>query len=386
MIVILFLLRVAAGVLNGYVNLYYYPGTDTAFFHREGLIEYHLLFNDPKEYFTNIFSYKEVNHGLFDITDSFWNNLRGNLVIKLLSVFNIFSFGNFFINVIFYNFLIFFGCIALYRVFINLFPTKKTWLIIGIFFLPSLIYFSSGLHKDGLIFLGLGLVCYNLFFILKEELTASKIVWLIVGLLIIFLIRNFVLLTILPALAAWIISEKSKRFIFQTFIIVYVFFILLFFNIGRIHPSLDLPQYVSERQLAFIEISKGSNSAIYVSPLFPHFRSFLNNSPQALNHSLMRPYLTEKFTVRYIPPAIEIFIYQILFFLFLLFRKPNINPDPFIYFCIFFSLTMMLMIGYTIPIIGAIARYRSIYFPFLIIPLLCYIDWQKVKRLTYIIK
>src|SRR5438045_6410631 len=125
----------------------------------------------------------------------------------------------------------------------------------------------------------------------------------------------------MPSITAWLIAEKNKKYIVHTYITVYLFFILLFFGLGRLHPSLDLPQYVSTRQIAFVEISKGSQSAINVNPLFNHFRSFLNNSPQALNHSLMRPYLTEKFTLLYLPPSIEIFIYELLFLIFLLFRS-----------------------------------------------------------------
>lgn len=382
-IVILFLIRIIVGIINGYINLYHYAGTDAAFFHQESITEYHLLFNDPKEYFTNIFKYHHQNSGLLDITDSFWNNLRSDLMIKLLSIFNIFSRGNFFINTIFYNFLIFFSSVSFYRIFIRLFPDKKTWLILVLFLLPSLIYFTAGIHKDGLIFLGLGIICYNLFSLIKKEFSTQKILWLVTGLIIIFLLRNFVLITLLPAITAWIIAEKNKKSILQTYIVVYLFFITLFFGLGILHSALDLPQYVSTRQIAFVQIAKASKSAININPLFPHFRSFLNNSPQALNHTLMRPYLTEKYTLLYIPAAIEIFIYQVLFFIFLLFRSNNKKPDAFIYFCIFFSLSMFLMIGYTIPIIGAIVRYRSIYFPFLIIPILCYTDWEKIKRFIH---
>lgn len=370
-------------MINGYINLYHYPGTDAASFHQEGLIEYHILFNDPGEYFTNIFKYHQQNSGLLDITDSFWNNLRSNLMIKLLSIFDIFSRGNFFTNTIFYNFLIFFGSVYFYRIFIRLFPDKKTLLLVVLFLLPSLIYFTAGLHKDGLIFLGLGITCYNLYCIIKDGFSVKRIIWFLIGLVIIFLLRNFVLITLLPAITAWIIAERNKKFILQTYVVVYLFFIGLFFSVGRLHPALDLPKYVSDRQIAFIQISKASQSAININPLFPHFRSFLNNSPQALNHTLMRPYLTEKFTVLYIPAAIEIFIYQVLFLIFLLFRSGNNKPDPYIYFGIFFSLSMFLMIGYTIPIIGAIARYRSIYFLFLLIPMVCYTDWGKVKTLLY---
>ena len=383
LIILLFLVRIIAGVVNGYINLYHYPDTDAAAFHLDGLIEYDLLIHHPKEFFTNIFTYHHQNAGLLDISDSFWNNLRSDLIIKLLAFFNIFSRGNFFINTLFYNFLIFFGSVSFYRIFIWLFPDKKIWLILILFALPSLIYFTSGIHKDGLVFLGLGIICYNLFFLVKKEFSTPKFLWLLLGIAIIFLFRNFVLLTLVPALTSWIIAEKNKKFKLQAFIICYLFFILLFFGAGYLHPLLDLPQYVSTRQIAFVQIAKGGQSTININPLFPGFRSFLNNAPQAFNHTLMRPYLAEKPELLYLPPEIEIFIYQALFFIFLLFRSDEKKVDAFIYFCIFFSLSMFLMIGYTIPILGAIVRYRSIYLPLLIIPILCYTDWEKVLRFVH---
>lgn len=376
-IIILFLVRIVAGLVNGYINLYHYAYTDASAFHNDGLIEYHLLLNNPKEFFTNIFTYHHQNSGLLDITDSFWNNLRSDLIIKLLAFFNIFSRGNFFINTIFFNFLIFFGSVSFYRIFIRLFPDKKILLTFILFALPSLIYFTSGIHKDGLVFLGLAIICYNLFFLVKKDFSTSKFLWLLAGLTTIFLFRNFVLVTLVPALASWIIAEKNKKFKLQVFIICYFIFIGLFFGMGLLHPALDLPQYVSSRQIAFVQIAKGGQSAININPLFPGFRSFFNNAPQALNHTLMRPYLTEKFELLYLPPEIEIFLFQLLFFIFLLFRAIDKKPDAFIYFCIFFSLSMFLMIGYTIPIMGAIVRYRSIYLPLLAIPIVCYTDWGK---------
>ena len=383
LIILLFLVRIIAGAVNGYINLYHYPDTDAAAFQQDGLIEYDLLLNHPKEFLTNIFICHHQNAGLLDITDSFWNNLRSDLIIKLLAFFNIFSRGNFFINTLFYNFLIFFGSVSFYRIFIRLFPDKKIWLILILFALPSLIYFTSGIHKDGLVFLGLGIICYNLFFLVKKDFSTPKFLWLLLGIAIIFLFRNFVLLTLVPGLTSWIIAEKTSRFKLQTFIVCYLFFIILFFGAGNLHPALDLPEYVSTRQIAFLQIAKGGQSAININPLFPSFRSFLNNAPQALNHTLMRPYLSEKSDLLYLPPEIEIFIFQALFFIFLLFRSANKKIDAFIYFCIFFSLSMFLMIGYTIPILGAIVRYRSIYLPLLIIPILCYTDWKKVLKFIH---
>lgn len=385
-IIILFLIRIVAGIINGYINLYYYPGSDVSVFHHDSILEYDLLMHDPKAYLSNIFQYNNSYTAFLDTTDSFWNNLRSDFIIKLLSIFNIFSRCNFFINTLFFNLLIFFGAVAFYRVFSTIYQNNKKLLIFAIFLLPSVIYFTSGIHRDGFIYLALGIISYHLFFLIKEKSSLlKKIIWVFIGFILIFFLRNFVLIALIPAVTAFLIVQKKQTQALFYFIVVYSVFILLFFLAAYVHPSFNLPNYVSERQIDYIEIAKQSGSAININPLFPTFRSFLNNAPQALNHSLMRPYITETHTWLSILSALEILLYELLFLLFLFFRRKNILRHPFIYFCIFFSVSMFLMIGYTIPIVGALVRYRSIYFPFLIVPLLFNIDWKGISK-TYIKK
>ncbi|MEO6637440.1 MAG: hypothetical protein ABIN25_04145, partial [Ginsengibacter sp.] len=248
------------------------------------------------------------------------------------------------------------------------------------------IYFTSGIHRDGFIYLSLSIIVYNVHYIMESKnFPFGKIIAIILFLCFTLLLRNFVFITLVPAIATWIVATYFRRYTLPIFMGLYVVMAILFFFSGMISPAFDLPADVASRQASFIEISKLGASTININPLYPNFRSFLINAPQALNHSLMRPYLTEKYTLLYVPVAVEIFIYEILLLLFLFFKKKE-SVGPFSYFCVFFSISMFLVIGYTIPIIGAIARYRSIYFPFLIIPLVCITDWSKINSKFQIIK
>jgi len=379
----LFVARVLAGVINGYIFLYYYPVSDITYFHQQGIEEFHLLFHNTGEYFTNIFHTNRSSYGAFlETSNSYWNDTRSNVIIKMLSIFDIFSGKNFFINSLFYNFLIFFGTAALYKVFIQIFPANKLALVICIFLLPSVIFFSSGIHRDGLIYLSISMVVYHLFFMMKNKWYPwKKIVISLFFLLIILLLRNFVFIIMVPALLAWIIASRKPKYAFTLFLAIYFFLGLLFFCTTVLPAAYNLPAHVASRQSAFIEIGKGGASSININPLYPNFKSFLMNMPQAINHSFMRPYLTEHDNFLYVLSAIEIFFYEIVFLLFIFFRKRNIIPDPLIYFSVFLTITMFIVIGYTVPIIGAIARYRSIYFPFILIPVICYTDWNNIKRL-----
>ena len=383
----LFLVRVIAGILSTYINFNYYPVTDASIFRDQGVEEYNLLFHNTAEYFTNIFRSNHNNSysGFMESSGSYWNDTRSNIIVKMLSIFNIFTGKNFYINTLLYNFLIFFGAVALYKVFIKVFPSYSYTLIACIFLLPSAVYYTSGIHRDGLIFLALSLLIYHLTLMLRnKQLSWKRVLLSLFFLLLILLLRNFVFIILVPAITAWIIAERNPRHAFPVFAGIYILVGILFFCSGFFSPNTDLPRYTCQRQLAFIELAKNGASAIDIKPLYPNFRSFLNNTPQALNHSLMRPYLTEHRNFFYIPAAVEILLYEVLFVLFIFFRRKNIQPPPLVYFSCFVGLTMFLVIGYTIPIIGAIVRYRSIYFTWVLIPVACYTDWGKLKKYFHI--
>ena len=383
LLITFFLLRILVLIINCYVNLYYLPVSDSVILNKMGIDEFHLLFQNPHEYLVNIFhtNSPDAYLRLLDDSHSFWNNLRTNLILKMLSIFNFFSFKSFLINTLFFNFLVFFGFVALYKIFIKIFPNAFYQLIACIFLLPSALYFSSEIHRDGLILLSLAMVVYHLFFILNEHHNSWKRILIVsLFLLLIFFLRNFVFIALIPALVAWILSKKFPKHSFICFVVVYVFATTLFFYSGLIYSRANLPAYVSARQQSFIEIGKAGNSTIEINPLHANFKSFIVNAPQALDHALLRPFLSFK-GIQYIPFALEICLMEILFLLFLFFRKKNISIDPLIYFGLFFSFTMMLMTGYTVPIIGAIVRYRSIYLIFLLIPIVCYTDWEKLRKM-----
>lgn len=383
----LILLKIAAGIAVGWSALHF-TGIDNDYWdaNKFGWTEYQLLMNDPKEYFSNIFRthYENGYTNVFDSYSSYWNDLRNNLVIKFVSILDIFTRGNYYVNSIFFSVIGFFGHIALYRVFLQLFQDKRWLVLMGCFLLPSMLFYSSGMHKDSIIFFAVGMVSYLIFDSLNRQLfTLKRVLAIISCLMLIFLIRNFILLAMLPALTALIISSLKKWSPFRTFIITYAITGILFFNLNSIIPSFNLPDTIARRQWDFKNQPWAGVGItdIYLNTLYPNFRSFVNNTPQALNHSMMRPYITETITKTLIPFALELLFYQALLILFLLFRRKTGTLHPFILFGIFFSLVVFLNIGYTIPNIGSIIRYRSLYLPFLITPLLCLINWEKIAQL-----
>lgn len=385
-LIIILLLKIMAGIFYGWIGLYYgglAQMQDTWGFHTSSIQEYHLLFNNPHEYFTNLFNdpYESGVYKFFDSTDSYWNDLKGNLIIKILSVFNIFSFGHYYVNVIFYCFITLFGTIAIYKVMTDVFPEKKNTVLLATFLVPSFLYWTSGIHKEGLIFTGISLVVYCIYFVLKEKRWGLKrIVGLIVGLLLLLSLRNFLLVIIIPAILAWILTNKRPKYGLAIFGTLYLLFGVLFFTAKYINHRLDFPQAVVNKQQEFIQL-KGGNSSIPIKELEPTAISFLKNTPQAINLSTIRPYPSDVRHILSLAAAIEIDGLLLMFALFLFFRTNGLKSKSLVYFCTFFSLSLLLAIGFSVNNLGAIVRYRSVIMPFLVIPMAAQIDWLRLGSL-----
>jgi hypothetical protein len=237
------------------------------------------------------------------------------------------------------------------------------------------------IHRDGLLFLAISMVVYHLHFFRKKGKALKKIAIVFLFLLLIFCLRNFVFLLLIPALVAWRLAEKFPKKTLLIFVTTYCLGMLLFFLSGFISAKIDFPAYVAKRQESFIEIGKQGTSTIKVDALQPSFRGFIKNAPQAFDLAFLRPYLSKINQLFFAPFALEILFTQILLVLLLIFHKKLIEIQPIIYFSLFFSISVVMIGGYVVPIIGAIVRYRSIYFVFMMIPVVCYIDWQAVVKI-----
>ncbi len=381
-LIALFLFKVAAGVAYGYVlssSNYYQAISDTWKFHQESLKETQLLYHQPWEYFTNLFHnpYEGGYVKFFSTTNSYWNDLKFNSFTKLLSVFNVFSFGHYYTNVIFYAFITFFGVAAFIKTMAALFKTNAYIIMACMAALPSFAFWCSGIHKDGLIFTGLALFIYLFHQAYASGIfTTKKVVVMVLALLLVLPLRNALFIGVVPAVLAWWLAEKFPAQRWWAFAAVVVGGIVIFFNASYLHYKLDLPLSIVTRQQEFMKL--GGNSAIPIHLLEPNFISFLQSLPQALNHAFCRPYLLEAKSLFYWPAALEVIAFWLLVALFVLRPKRPIAIPNAVLFCWLVALIILVVIGYTVPYLGAIVRYKSIVLPFLFVPFLGMIDWKKV--------
>lgn len=367
-------------MLVGWATYKFAPDSDYWFFNKEGWDEHHRLVKSPLAFIRNItYSYYDTHNNFFGSENSFWNDLRGNILIKSIAILDLFTGGNYYINSIFFNLFGFFGCLALYRTFADVYPLKKIQVAIGCFLLPSTLLFSSGIHKDVVVFSMVAFYCYLLYFSLKEKFTFKRILLLVLTLLLILLMRSYVMIALIPASFAWIACAKKRVNPWVIFPSVYAGCVLLLSAMQLVRPSFQPLTVVTARQQAFFALPQ-ARSQVALDTLQPAIGSFIENAPQALNNAVAKPYLFEFPGLLYLNAfALEVIIYGLLLLLMIVFYERH-RTGPFPFFTIAFAFTIFMLVGYIVPNAGSIVRYRSIFYPLLLVPVFCHINFKKLRR------
>lgn len=386
-LIFIFITKVIAGI--AYAQFYklpkYYAEADTWRFFRLSLEEKKWLLSDPIAFLKDLFVYGYHSSGsLFNGENSYWNDLKSNIPIKLLAIMNIITNDSYYTDIILFNFIFFIGLVALYKLFFHYYPQQKWLVIIGVFLLPSCLFWCSGIHKDGLILSALSILLYLFDKCMKRGFSLKYLSPIFLASLLLFSLRNYLFFALVPALFCWFITQKYPAKSRAIFFITYSTIIFITIITTLILPSLNPLVILSDKQHEFLQL--GGGSSVISQPLLPTFKSFIKYLPNALDMGFLRPHVNEVSNPAYIPAIVETVLVLLLITFSLFFNWRKLKATPFFLFMIFFSISIVMICGYTIPITGAIVRYRSIVLPLLITPLLCsqnLFNWYISKKPNY---
>lgn len=380
----LFILKVCAGLLIGWMSQKYYPqGNDYWNLNTAGQKEYQLLLSDPALFFKEIFvsSYPNGYEGFFNAVGTYWNDLKNTMIGKLLGVFNIFSRGNYYINSLFLNFFGFFGHVALYRVFSDIYKSGKWALVAGCFLLPSTLYFSSGIHKDLVVFCLLGLFSYCLYFSLRKGFNTRYFFMMLISFTGLLLMRNFLAIAIIPASIGLVSCFYIKRNGLVIFTSVYLACFAMLLLLHALYPAFNPLHIIIQRQQDFQNLPEASSQFQAIN-LEPTLKSFIIHAPQAIASGFFRPAVWNAETIFLIPLAIELHIYVLsCLLMFILYKRNGAAMNNFLLWGLFIAFFMLLLTGYIVPNTGSLVRYRSLYLPFLMTPVCWYLYHYFQKKI-----
>ncbi|MEO5683719.1 MAG: hypothetical protein ABIQ88_13830 [Chitinophagaceae bacterium] len=363
-LVLLFALHAAAGCIHTWIAFHFYPNHgDIWFFFKESLALKQALLANPVQFFSGIF----FNGEAFNLTDTSKPLLtvQYNVLEYTNTFLNLLSFNNLYINTLLLSFPVFAGNVALFKVFYAVY--HKPLPALCTLLLPSVLFWTSVVYKDGLFYMAVGFFYYCL--LLVRKLFLKKGILLVICTCIMLLSRANALITLLPALAFLLLAEKKTISRRLTFSVVIVTVMIAAIAINVFMPA-GILSAVSERQKDFQSLAGGSR--MYLPLLAPTAASFLTVFPVALVNGFFQPLPGSGGKIIYTAFSVELVLIWVivLFGCWLLIRKKGAMLSNFDISCLLFTIPALLIMGYMVPFAGAIIRYRSIYLPFLLAPLL----------------
>jgi hypothetical protein len=393
----IFLLKIAAGTALWAVYTYLYSDRATADVFKyfdDSAHMFKALYDRPLDYLRMLFGigndtpefldryYSDMNNWVRHYESNLYNDahtiIRYNAAVRLV------SFGEFHVHTVLSAFLSLVGMVGIYRAFVRVLPGLERILAAAVFLLPSVLFWTSGVIKECLLFFGLGLLIHVL-----DRMAHGRTRWydlpaLAFILVLLFFLKFYVLMSLLPALILLFWARRSPRpMLGLKLVVTYGAFILLGLNLHHIIPGLDVLGILTMKQRDFVGLALKMNSGSFVMPelLLPDPLLFLRRSPYALYITLLGP------LVHAGPGALGMISMLenlgILLFLgfCLYFKRPWEQVDHALVVALLSYVAMLaLVIGWTTPVMGAIVRYRTPLLPFLLIIGLLLLDREKLIR------
>lgn len=371
--VLLFVLYAAAGCVHTWIAFHFYPGQGDIWIYFEQSIDMKKqLLAHPVPFITGIFS----DGTAFNVTDASLPllDIQYRLIQYINVLLDLFSFDNLYINTLLFSFPVFMGAVALFKVFYGVYRQPLTACCAVL--VPSAIFWSPVVYKDGLLLAGTG---YLLYFLLQPDKPRWRKGLLLLCAALLFVSRTNALVTFLPALLFYVLAEYTRAGKTRALLLTIASTVVavIAFN-ALLHGGLFVR--ICDRQRDFQMLTGGSR--IYLPQLAPTLHGFVAVLPVAMINGFFQPFPGTGGKGIYTLFSIELLLVWIivLFACWLLIRKRIKWPGNFDVLCLLFAVPGLVLIGYMIPFAGAIIRYRSIYLPFLLAPFVHVICRYPLRR------
>lgn len=372
-------LKILASLTLVALYTWYYTDTgknDIYRLYNDSRVLYDLLFENPRTFLQIFFGDIDSNEAHAAILDSMnnWysqgNALTGNNrnIIRLHVLYSVLSGGSFFARFIIHDFLVIAALLPLYRFFSEEAGIRRKELFAAVFLFPSVVFWTSGVFKEGLVLGGLGMLLYGSrkAFKLHEPLQGGLL--LAGGTLLLLLTRPYMLFIAAFLLAVSYIRPNSCKAPFRKYAIISLLVLLLVGLADWAIPTFNPYRLLVEKQNSFIAHAQTENagSLVYLPPLDSSPASALKTVPVGLFNSFVRPLFFDMRGITGLLASLEnLFVLALLLASLFYYRKGN-PQQSLIAFCLFLVLANHLIIGLSVPVTGAIVRYKTTTLPFLL--------------------
>lgn len=379
-----FLLKVVAGVLLTLIYTYYYTDPSQADIYRyfnDSKIIADVIFANPKAwlkimtgfgtYDQDAFAYLVNTQNFSHPTADFATNntliIRLNVLLNYLTGYSIYG------NTLICNMLSFSGLVAFYHFLKPYFATYPYILFFPLFLLPDVVFWNSGLLKGQLLFACLGWFYYLLFYKVWWKMAINILI-----LLLIYAIKPVIAITLMLSFPFLYTNrfQWSKRMLLGVSL-------LLFMGIVLLAKSNVIDAFCTQlinKHNEFIAIATQDNAGSLITQLpVENCQELMLRFPTLFFETLLGPFvwtspnlLSTLFGLLNL--ALIICLIGLLVFFY---QKPNSFKLSLTISFLVFAFLHLIIIAFTVPVMGAMVHYRTIALPFLVIAILNLITLEK---------
>jgi len=398
-----FWIKVFSTVAYIIFSVYLSKGDSTFLYYPEGMNITHLILKDISNIKLIFISGKDFDQNLLADTfnQGYFESESNYFVTRLVTIFSFISFGSYSVITLIFSMISYSGVWRLYKFFYEQYPHLHKQFAIAIIYLPTFVFWSSGILKDPLCTGMLGWFTYAMYkvFIKKEAIIKNSLV-IILSAYVLAVVKAYILVSYLPFFMFFIVLsylKNIKRSVIRVVLLLLIAVIAVggFFAVeNRLQEELGglaiskITESVQNTQQNFMRISDLAESSFSLGVEFDGSPgSLIKIAPAGIVATLYRPYLWESKKISTLLSSLES-LALMLFTLYVFFKAGPITffgsiiKDPMIMFCFLFSIIFALFVGVTTLNFGTLVRYKIPCMPFYIIALVLILQRHKEKKST----
>jgi hypothetical protein len=390
--------RIVGALAVGFIYQFYYSGGDTFTYHKLGSrVIWETLVHSPIEGI-NLLLHNPIP-GTFNIIPriEYFNDPASFTVVQVASIFDLITFSSYSATAILFAVFAFIGSWLMFLSFVEMHPHLHKWIAFATLFIPSVVFWGSGLLKDTITYGSLGMALYASYHLfIKKKFSTGKLVLLLFAFFLLFKIKIYILLTFLPASILWVFFENLSQInnrITRVFLSPLVVALGLGLGVfaaqkaGEDNAKYSFNKIAKTAQITAYDIrywsGKDAGSGYSLGELDGTYWSMFKLAPNAVVVSLFRPYIWEVRNPLMLISSLEAFGFLAFFILIIVrnnFFVVQTLTNATVIFCLSFSLCFAFAVGVSTFNFGTLVRYKIPGLPFFMISLVLINDYAKKAR------
>lgn len=387
------LARFGGAIALGLIYQFYYRGGDTFnyFTHGSRWI-WQAFMDDPMLGLSMLFeSGGERVFNTFEYSQHIWyyRDVNSFFIVRLTAFFDIVTFHTYSATALFFSIFAFSGSWAMFSAVTKLYQSINLRLLaISLLFVPSIIFWGSGILKDTITLASLGWLTWALIHIIELKRRHYMFLFIVlISVWLIYSIKVYILICYVPVTFIWLYWRQITNIknvaikVIVTPVLLVVFITSGYYALIQI--TADNEQYSFENLAEKVAITaydirygwgarEGGDGGYDIGLPDGTLLGTLKLMPAAINVSLFRPYLWEVRNPLMLLAAFESTFLLILTVWLITFKKRLmiVFQDPFLIFCLTFALLFAFAVGVSTFNFGTLMRYKLPMIPFYLLVLL----------------